>query len=73
MLTRIAPLLAMLPELRSWSRSEREALVRVVRAKAARSEVRACRLLRDHPRLEEALRTRVAALAPDPAPEFEAP
>ncbi|MBI5434063.1 MAG: hypothetical protein HZA52_14620 [Planctomycetes bacterium] len=57
--TALAPLLALLAELAHWSARDRAALVRAIRAKAARSEATAARLFDAHPRLGREL----AALA----------
>lgn len=54
-LARLAPLLAMIPDLHRWSARDRAALVRVIRTKGAASEARATRLMTAHVRLREAL------------------
>ena len=55
LLDRMSLILAMIPDLESWQTGEKRALVRIIRAKAARSEARAARLLVRHRRLEAAL------------------
>ena len=56
LLERMSLILAMIPDLGAWQSREKRALVSVIRAKAARSEARAARLLVRHRRLETALR-----------------
>ena len=51
----IAPVLAMIPDLRGWTDRDRHALARFIRAKGAASEAKAARLLRKHARFEGAL------------------
>ena len=53
----LAPLLCMIEDLPDWSRRDRSALARALRAKDAPSEARAARLFTGHPRLGDALRT----------------
>jgi len=50
-----APMLAMTSGLRSWTTSEKKALIRIIRAKAARDEMQYLRLTERHPRLRAAL------------------
>ena len=50
-----APVLDLIPDLGRWSRGEREGIVRILRAKAGRSERRYLRLLQGHRRLRAAL------------------
>lgn len=52
----LSPLLCMIPDLPRWSRRERAALARIIRAKDAPCEIRAARLFGRHARLERALR-----------------
>jgi hypothetical protein len=52
----LAPLLCMIEDLPNWSRRDRSALLRAIRAKDASSEARAARLFKAHPRLGDALR-----------------
>ncbi len=52
---RLAPLLALVPDLGDWSRAERRALVRLMRAKGATTELAYARLLRAHERLRATL------------------
>ncbi|MDX1377049.1 MAG: hypothetical protein R3357_15895, partial [Burkholderiales bacterium] len=52
---RWAPLIVSLPGLARWPRAERRALVDIVRAKAARSELDYLERLNAHPRLARAL------------------
>jgi hypothetical protein len=47
--------LALIPDLARWTREEKRALVRLVRAKAGRDELRYLRLLRRHARLRRAI------------------
>ena len=62
LLERLSLILALIPDLGTWRPTEKRALVAIVRAKAARSEARAARLLARHSRLETALRTLLAEL-----------
>jgi hypothetical protein len=55
-LRNLAPALDMIPDLPKWSRRDRSALARFLRAKDARSEARGARLFKAHSRLEAALR-----------------
>jgi len=55
-LRRLAPVLAMIPDLAVWPACDRRALARVVRAKDARSETAAARLMAAHARFDDALR-----------------
>ena len=50
-----ALMLALVPELSSWTREEKETLVQVIRAKAARNEMRYLHRMQRHDRLREAL------------------
>lgn len=50
-----ALVLGLVPELSSWTSEEKEALVQVIRAKAARDEMRYLHLMQRHPRLRAAL------------------
>jgi hypothetical protein len=43
------------PSLSSWSREEKRALLKIIRAKSAANEMRYARLLQKHRRLREAL------------------
>src|SRR5258708_18625315 len=52
---RLAPVLALIPDLERWSREEREAVIAVVKAKAGPREDRYIHLLTRHTRLREAL------------------
>ncbi len=52
---RLALVLDRIPDLARWSRSERDAIVEIVRAKAGREEIRYLRLLQRHPRLRSAM------------------
>lgn len=51
-----AMVLALVPDVRSWSREEKRALLQVIRAKAAANEVRYLQLTQKHHRLRDALR-----------------
>jgi hypothetical protein len=51
----LAPVLCMIPDLAGWSRKDKSALARIIRAKDAPSEARAARLSANHHRLIEAL------------------
>lgn len=59
-LAALAPLLCLLAELPGWRERERAALVRAIRAKAARSEAVAARLFGAHARFARALAALVA-------------
>ena len=50
-----APLLAMIPGLHSWMSAEKQALVRIIRAKSARDEMQYLRLTQRHQPLRESL------------------
>ena len=50
-----ALVLALVPALGRWSPGEKRGLVRIIRAKMARDELRYMRLLQDHTRLREAM------------------
>jgi hypothetical protein len=50
-----ALVLAMIPDLRGWSRQEKQGAVKIIRAQAGASEVRYLRLTQKHPRLREEL------------------
>jgi hypothetical protein len=52
---RLAPLLALIPDLPRWSDAEKQHLTRILRAKAAPDETLYLRLLQKHPRLRRAL------------------
>lgn len=52
----LSPILALIPELESWSRADKDLLSRIARAKGAASEAEATRLFNRHRRLEAALR-----------------
>ena len=56
-LRNLAPALDMIEDLRQWSRRDKSALGRILTAKDARSEARAARLFKAHPRLGAALRS----------------
>ncbi|MHC4954931.1 MAG: hypothetical protein ACYTGZ_13675 [Planctomycetota bacterium] len=53
----LAPALSMIPDLPTWSRRDKAALARLLKAKDARSEARAAQLFKSHARLEKALRS----------------
>jgi len=55
-----APALCMIPELASWPRRDVALLARILRAKGARSEAPAAKLLNRHARLEQGLRASCA-------------
>ena len=61
-LRRLAPVLAMIEDLSGWSARERAGMVRILRAKAARSEAPASRLMSRHQRLGEALSRAIESL-----------
>jgi len=50
-----ALVLALIPDLKDWSRSEKQELLKIVRAKAARDEMRYLHLTQKHPRLRREL------------------
>jgi hypothetical protein len=50
-----ALVLGLVPEFSSWTREEKEALVQVIRARAARDEMRYLHLMQRHSRLRAAL------------------
>jgi len=52
---RWSPLLASIPNLSGWKRSEKQHLLRIIRSKAARGEKDYVRLLQEHRRLQNAL------------------
>ncbi len=54
-LERLSPLLVLIPDLAHWTRVEKWALVRLIRAKGAKSELPYVRLLRGHARLTRSL------------------
>jgi hypothetical protein len=54
-LTNLALALNLIPELDKWAKSEKESLVRIIRAKASVDESRYLKLLQQHPRLRNAL------------------
>ncbi len=54
-LVKLALVLDRIPDLARWSRSERDAIVEIVRSKAGREEIRYLRLLQRHPRLRSAM------------------
>jgi hypothetical protein len=54
-LERLASVLVLIPDLDRWTRSEKRAVVRIVKAKGAPRESEYVRLLRGHPRLGQAL------------------
>jgi hypothetical protein len=55
-LERLAPILAMLPDLATWNRRDKKQVVAFIRAKGATSERRAASLLQGHGKLGSALR-----------------
>ncbi len=58
---RLSVAIALIPDLDRWPAAERRALVRVLRSKGGRSEVRYLRLLHGHRRLQRSLEALVAA------------
>jgi hypothetical protein len=56
-LRNLAPILSMIPGLPKWSRRDKAALARILKAKDARCEARAAHLFKTHPLLEAALRS----------------
>jgi hypothetical protein len=60
-LERLAPILAMLPDLDTWNRRDKQQVVAFIRAKGATSERRAPGLLEGHGKLDSALRHLLAA------------
>lgn len=54
-LERLAPLVAMIPDLKSWSNSEKSALAALVQAKGSRRERRFVTLCNQHPRFKKAV------------------
>jgi hypothetical protein len=54
-LSNLALPLALIPDLSRWTQAEKRALVRIIRAKAGREELRYLRLLRRHARLRRAI------------------
>jgi hypothetical protein len=52
---RLAPILALIPDLERWTAAERRALVRIIRAKGAERQAAYIRLLRGHRRLARSL------------------
>ncbi len=54
-LERLSPVLALIPDLAHWTRAEKRAVVRVIRAKGGKSELPYIRLLRGHARLVRSL------------------
>ncbi|HJX83589.1 MAG TPA: hypothetical protein VJ723_04515, partial [Candidatus Angelobacter sp.] len=50
-----AVVLAMVPGLKSWTREEKQALVQIIRAKAAPNEMRFLHLMQNHGKLRAAL------------------
>ena len=56
-LDHLSPALDMIPDLPRWSRRDRSALARILKAKDAPCEARAARLFKSHTRLEAALRS----------------
>ena len=59
-LERLAPILAMLPDLATWNRRNKKQVVAFIRAKGATSERRAASLLQGHGKLGSALRKLLA-------------
>jgi hypothetical protein len=51
----LALILALIPDLSRWTKAEKVALTRIIRAKSAPEESRYLRLLQRHPRLREAM------------------
>ena len=51
----MAPILVLIPEIARWTRAEKRALVRIIRAKGGRSEAAYVGLLRGHARLARTL------------------
>ncbi len=51
----MAPILVLIPEIARWTRAEKRALVRIIRAKGGRSEAAYVGLLRGHARLARSL------------------
>jgi hypothetical protein len=62
-LERLAPILAMLPDLADWNSREKKRLVAFIRAKGATSERRAAGLLPGNGKLDSALRDLLAGAA----------
>lgn len=58
--SRLAPVVASLPKIESWTPAQRRSLAKVVRAKAARRETDFLRALDAHPRASAALAARLA-------------
>lgn len=52
-LSDLALVLALIPDLDRWSKSEKEQMIKVIRAKASRDESKYLRLLQNHPRLRK--------------------
>ncbi len=55
-LNAMAPILALIPSLASWSRGDKLAMVRILRAKGSAPEFQATRAMQTHRKLESALR-----------------
>jgi hypothetical protein len=51
----LAPVLALIPDLAAWTPEEKRALIRIIRAKAAATEVRYLRLVCRHTKLRDAI------------------
>jgi hypothetical protein len=51
----IATALALVRDLSTWTREEKDALVKIIRAKTARDEMRYLHLMQKHERLRDAL------------------
>jgi len=64
---RLAPILALIPDLEHWTAEERRILVRIIRAKGAERQAAYTRLLRGHRRLARSLYDLADSVKPRPA------
>jgi hypothetical protein len=70
-LERLAPILALIPDLARWSSSEKRALIRIIRAKGERCEAVYVRRLRGHRRLARSLRALAQPATAGTTPEAQ--
>jgi hypothetical protein len=65
---RLAPVLALIPDLDRWTSAEKRGLVRIIRAKGAERQAAYIRLLRGHRRLARSLYDLADSVTPRTAP-----
>jgi hypothetical protein len=63
---RLAPVLALIPDLARWTSADKRSLVRIIRAKGAERQVAYIRLLQGHRRLARSLYALADSLNPRP-------